>query len=66
MKKIISIYKEKYAIHRTRPFSFIYGNIGSRGIKIIRVRDNYSMDNFKNLKEFREDRKIAKAYMRKH
>ena len=63
--KIITIDGERYAIHRTRPFSVGYGTAGSRGINVIRIRDNYSMGHFKTIKEFRDERKYFKKLKKK-
>ena len=62
--KTILIDGEKYTIHRTKPFSVGYGTIGSRGLRVIRTRDDYSMGHFKTLKEFRDDRKYFKKLMK--
>ena len=60
--RIIIEDNEKYFVQSTSPFSVGYGTIGSKGYRITRARDRYSMGHYKSIGEFRESRK----YNRRH
>ena len=64
-KKII-VAGEKFNVCKTQRFKTSYGYAGQKGIIVYRAKDDYLMGKFKNLTEFKKDRKISLALAKKY